>query len=310
MNRQKIEIKNRNTQLIPWLFLALIIFMLSAATLFSVLPKSFAAQVTMEVFQQKDGKVFSQETETILDIFNDPKLGGQKLVHPFSRGSYSFVVYNNSNSDPLPYSLNIWSINSENIPLVFSLQKNGVYILGGAADSSMLPLSQFNFPETLLSGRASDVFTFTWRWETTSDVIDTAIGNIGTQLYTIKIKATGTIPDDLPATPNPTPPVSPTWPWWFIGGNNDPSKPAEPTPGLPDVTYPNDNNNSNDNSQPDPTPVHPPVITYPPDTGESSNLLFVWITVLAVCIIILFVLLFFKRKKDDDEEKPTDSENN
>ena len=203
MNYDRLKTKNGKLSTIPWLFLALMIFVLSIAILFVSIPRSLAASVTMEVYQQEGHKVLGKNT--LLDIFNDPKLDGKKLIHPFSKGSYVFAVYNNSNSDPLPYSLTITGENPENVPLVFSLQKNGAYIYGGEGKANMKPFSEYKVAETLLSGRKTDLYTIKWEWETESDVIDTAIGNIGTQLYTLKINATGTIPDtDIPETGNHT----------------------------------------------------------------------------------------------------------
>ena len=185
------NVKKCKLSVIPWGFLVLIFFMLSATIVFSVIPKSLAAQTTMEVYQQEGQKVFGKETS--FDIFNDSKLGGQKLVHPFTEGSYTFAIYNNANSDPLPYSLDITGTNPDEIPLIFSLQKNGEYVYGGEGKPNMIPLSEINFPETLLNGKKTDIYTVKWEWKTESDIIDTAIGNDGTQLYTLIIKATGTI---------------------------------------------------------------------------------------------------------------------
>ena len=190
---------------VPWFFLGLIIFIISALIWASVLPQSLAAQVTMEVYQQEGRKAFGQETS--LDIFNDPKLDGQKLVHPFTKGSYTFAVCNNSDSDPLPYSLDINGTNPDEIPLVFSLQKSGEYIYGGEDKTAMIPLSEINLPEVNLDGNKTDIYTLKWEWETESDEIDTAIGNIGTQTFKLIITATGTIPtiDVLsPQTGNPS----------------------------------------------------------------------------------------------------------
>ena len=192
----KYNVSNSNykkASAIPWLFLTIIAFILSAVILFSLIPPSLAAQTTMEVYQQEGQKSFGQETS--LDIFNDPKLSGKKLVHPFTKGSYTFGVHNNSNSDLLPYALNISSTNPEEIPLVFSLKKNGEYIYGGNGKANMIPLSEINFSETMLDGNKTDLYTINWEWETDNDTIDTAIGRNGTQLYTLVITATGTMPE-------------------------------------------------------------------------------------------------------------------
>ena len=185
------SVKRKKLACIPWLFPALIAFLLSAAVALSVIPRSLAAQTTMEVYQQAGKKAFGQQTS--LDLFNDPKLGGKKLVHPFTEGDYSFAVFNHSNSAPLPYSLDILAENPANIPLVVSLQKNGEYIYGGAAKADMRPLAAVNLPETLLGGEKTDLYTISWAWDTENDGLDTAIGSDGTQAYTLTVTATGSI---------------------------------------------------------------------------------------------------------------------
>ena len=191
MNKEDFKAKTSRRPGTPWLFLALIVFVLTAVIGSSALPRTLAAEDVMVVYQQKDGKIFGLTTS--LDIFDDPKLGGQKLVHPFTKGTYTFAVFNNSGSALLPYALDIIAENPDNIPLVFSVQKNGVYVFGGADKASMLPITEINFPEISLGGKKTDTYTLKWEWKTESDAQDTAIGNIGTQLYTLTIRATGTI---------------------------------------------------------------------------------------------------------------------
>jgi len=190
--------KKDKQSVVPWFSVLLIVFIMSGIIGFAAIPKSLAAQAIMEVYQQDGRKAFGQGTR--LDIFNDPKLGGQKLVHPFTKGSYTFAVYNNSNSDYLPYSLEILSENPDNVPLVFSIRKNGEYVYGGENITNMIPLSGINFPEINLGGKKTDLYTLKWEWKTESDYADTIIGNDGTQIFNLFITATGTMPEinDLP----------------------------------------------------------------------------------------------------------------
>jgi len=89
--------------------------------------------------------------------------------------------------------------NPEDIPLVFSLQKNGEYIYGGAGDGEMIPLTEFTSNDVELNGNQTDLYTIKWRWNTTSDESDTALGELATQrdlIYKLTIMATGTISED------------------------------------------------------------------------------------------------------------------
>ena len=196
-NRQNLKIKKHLN--ISWFFLTVIVLLFVAANALRVIPKSWAAEVTMEVYQQKDGKIFG--TNTTLDIFNNPKLGSKELIAPFTTGSYSFAVHNNSNSRSLPYSLSITADNPHNVPLVFSIEKNGQFVYGGNGLSNMQLLTAFEIPESFLAGNRVDMYTLKWEWKTASDAIDTAIGNDGTQLYKLFINVTGTIEEVDPNDP-------------------------------------------------------------------------------------------------------------
>jgi len=152
----------------------------------------------MEVYQQEGRKAFGRKTD--IDVFNDAKLSQKKLVHPLTNGSYTFAVYNNSNSNSLPYSLEISGVNPDEIPLVFSLRKNGDYVYGGERTTNMLPLSDIKFSEIDLGGKKTDTYIINWEWKTERDDIDTAIGRDGSQTYKLVLTATGTVPetDNIP----------------------------------------------------------------------------------------------------------------
>ena len=336
--------KYANFHGIPWPSIVLIVvFLVSAVIVFMAIPWSWAAQTTMEVYQQKDGKIFGIGTS--LDIFDNPKLGGQKLVAPFSEGAYDFAVYNNSASEPLPYALDIEAVNPDNIPLVISLEKNGTYIFGGAGIVNMLPLTAFHVPDSFLGGNGTDIYTVKWAWKTDSDAADTAIGNVGTQLYTLIITAIGIVdeidttqPGVIPGVPGvPGVPPAPASPDRQTIQYN-----ARPDNTVENQTNPNnlDPENAGFNSfdpggvDPDNTGIdgaHPdntgldntgtggdnPDDAGPrdidrrdggmPATGDSTYII-IWLIVFIVCTSMLFLLIFIARKKRNDDNK-TDSTN-
>lgn len=170
----------------------MIMLLTSTVLVFIIIPPTLAAEVTMEVYQQSGNKVIGRNTR--LDIFNNPKLGGQKLIAPNTAGSYTFAVYNNSDSDELPYTLNFWETNPDMIPLVFSIQKNGTYILGGSRTEDMVSRAELQLPETSLTGGKTDVYTLKWKWITKNDISDTALGRQGNSVYSLMIETVGSIP--------------------------------------------------------------------------------------------------------------------
>ena len=184
------EIPTNKTRTIPWFFLMLLTVTLSVAVLLAAVPRTFAAPDTLEVYQQTGNRVFGKTTS--LDIFQDTKRGGQKLLAPNSEGSYTFAVHNKSASDPLPYAINITAVNPDNIPIVVSVTKNGAYIYGGSSPSSMRRLSAYQFDDEL-SGNDTDIYIISWSWNTESDTTDTQIGLSGPVYYTLVITAMGTI---------------------------------------------------------------------------------------------------------------------
>ena len=228
---------------ISWFFIAVIVVLFVGANALRAIPKSWAAEVTMEVYQQKDGKIFG--TETILDIFNNPKLGGKKLVAPFTKGSYTFAVHNNSNSKALPYTLNIKSENPNNIPLVFNIEKNGNFIFGGAGLSNMSLFNELDLPESFLDGNMVDLYTLNWEWKTESDEIDTAIGNDGTQLYKLIITARGSIEETESIIPTDTPSST----------ESSTERPGTAAPHEPNIV---------------PNPTDTPIPTSTPETVEPT----------------------------------------
>ena|GEM_PF-2995148 len=308
-----------------WLALVLITFSLVTAIGLRAIPWSWAAQNTMMVYQQKDGKIFGNATT--LEIFDNPKLGGQKLVAPFTKGSYEFAVHNSADNERLPYSLSIAADNPENIPLVFNVTKNGKYIFGGESLSDMRLLTELKFPELLLEARRSDIYMLQWEWKTESDELDTAIGNNGTQRYNLTITAIGTVEEvktggggitvvNTPK-PRPTPPTKP-------GATPDPITPIDPNdPGVStdpmapievvDIINPEE---SADSSISTDSTGHGTVIGLAkpdiprdssgidtagrPKTDDESNMT-LWIAIMSVSIVLLFVLIFFTRRKKEDE---------
>lgn len=174
-----------------WIYLLLIFIMISFAFLFALLPLSkIARDGEFNIYQEKDHTPFYDERE--IDLFDDYILNDEKLIHPLITGAYTFTVNNQADAANLIYSLELTGFNPDNIPLVFSLQKNGAYIHGGESNESMLPLSLILLNEEKLLVNMNDIYTLKWRWATISDQLDTEYGNYPQDLfYTVKIKVNG-----------------------------------------------------------------------------------------------------------------------
>ena len=309
MNK-KVAINKQSV--VPWLLLSVIVFMLSMVVGFAVYPKSMAAEEVMVVWQSEDGKVFGTKTE--LDIFNDPRHNGKKIVDPFTKGTYNFVVENRSKDTYLDYELYIESINELDIPLVFSIKKNGDYIFGkngkerlgervdaeGKPDPEVLPGS--------LDSKRVDQYTLEWEWENgrnpAYDDRDTnQFGNPAVTQdieYTIMISAggEGSVKPTTPGT-RPTSPVK------------KPTLQQETETDIPETEVPQDTGNdkppqkevsANESSNPEAPPANTPNVPQSsrPRTGDNSHLI-IWISLGLASLVFLIPLVFFKRKKKKEE---------
>lgn len=174
-----------------WIYLLLTFLMISFAFLFALLPLSkIAGAGEFNIYQEKDNTPFYDERE--IDLFDDYVLNDEKLIHPLITGAYTFTVNNQADAANLIYSLELTGFNPDNIPLVFSLQKNGAYIHGGESNEAMLPLSLVFLNDEKLLVNMNDIYTLKWRWATISDQLDTEYGNYPQDLsYTVKIKVNG-----------------------------------------------------------------------------------------------------------------------
>ena len=295
---------------LTWITLILTAFLLGLALM--VIPKSYAVEQFLEVYQQKDNKIFGQSTS--LNIFDDDNLSylnGKKLIAPFSNGSYAFAVFNNSNGNNMPYTIEIKTINDDNIPLVFNIVKNAKDIYATPAEKP--PIDVVDLPEGTLRAKSTDQYIINWEWKTESDEIDTnEFGNADhDQFFTLIINAEGSLDvtdsnyteDSGPVTKPPVnPPVTPAVTPPTIEVTDEPEIPIAPPTIVPPVSP------AVTPEPPAPTPQAPTGGSGMPRTGDDADA-FLWIAMAIVCILLL-VLLIIKRRKNDDEKKKAGNKNN
>ena len=318
----KKRIRINKQSVVPWFILSVAVFCLSTVVGFMVIPKSLAAEEVMVLTQGADGKIFGSLPQ--LDLFNDPRHGGQKIIDPLTKGSYSFLVENRSTNTLLDYEVYIESENEHDIPLVFNVKKNTDYVFGtantklrlgekltaqGAPDPELLPGN--------LDSQSYDIYVLEWEWEGGRDPVNddrdtNQFGNpaVNEELnYTITIRASGiaefyeNMPTPTPGTQGPryTPPpttvaqADPPQTIDFPEGNV-PLEPLDPIEGLDPVIPP---------AEYIPQPVEEvPEIEIPessipgrsPITGDDANLI-IWISLALAALAFLIPVIFFKRKK-------------
>ena len=297
---------------LPWFFLGLIAFTLSVVIGLLVVPRSLAAEETMVIYQTEDNKVFGSEIR--LNIF-DKRIDtngqtvdslspdGKKIIHPFTRGSYSFAVENTSSGVELDYELYVVSLNEHDIPLVFNIKKNGVYIFGDAGNKLRLgegvDAAGDPDPEVLpgnLRGRGTDLYTMEWEWDTDTDQIDTdEFGNAAMREdleYTIIFTAGGegsVLPTSRPSTPTT---IVTEPPETEIPVTEPPVTPPETDHGIAKPPTPSETFIPS----PEETAPGTPQPASRPRTSDNTPV-FLWVTILLICMSLLMVLVFFKKRK-------------
>lgn len=280
------------------------VLVISLGIWLAVLPHSLAAQITMDVYQTSGNKVFGQTTS--LDIFGESAANGDPILYPGCSGSYTFSVYNNSSSNHLPYSVTFESENNYNIPIAVTIQKDAEYIFG--LDSATDSLTSYSTGDMMLKGNATDYYTVKWRWITTSDEADTALGIMANDVdmwYTLTITARGELEE---VGPDPD-----------SGGGSvtDPTPVTPPVPDLPGITQDAENFGKSVQEK------FRQLITALEDilipggrmgglatTGDYFNSM-AWVALGGVSFAgIVLLLLIKRRRKDDGEDNEGSSENN
>lgn len=192
----------QSIKLIPWFFIVLIAFILTIPLFYQSISQTYAADVTMKVYQQQGNVVFGNDTQ--LNIFDQRIIVDKKVIAPGNQDTYIFAVANTANSKELPYHIELISENEDEIPLVFWLQKNSSDVYG-SLDERLL-INTVKLPEYFLGGKKTDWYSLHWQWkfEDGQDIHDSWLGEGGVSTYKLIIRVTGTIPDS-PATGDNTP---------------------------------------------------------------------------------------------------------
>ena len=125
----------------------------------------------------KDSSV-TWEIDTVVDIFTN-SLANDKIA-PESSNTYSFTVYNNTNSN-VKYNLTFSEENNHNINMKYKLRKNNSYIV-----SEYSSINELNLTNQLLNANKNDVFYLEWKWISSNN--DTDIGSSGTATYKLNLK--------------------------------------------------------------------------------------------------------------------------
>lgn len=124
------------------------------------------------------------EKNTKLNIFNNEKFEGEKIIAPHSQGTYKFYIKNKSNRD-INYNIKFSDEMKKFVNMKYRLKIDNIYIRGneeGYTTIENLDVNNITVPKDSIN-----VFTLEWYWED-NDELDTKVGTSEERYYTINLK--------------------------------------------------------------------------------------------------------------------------
>lgn len=124
------------------------------------------------------------EKDTKLNIFNNEKFEGEKIIAPHSQGTYKFYIKNKSNRD-INYNIKFSDEMKKFVNMKYRLKIDNIYIRGneeGYTTIENLDVNNITVPKDSIN-----VFTLEWYWED-NDELDTKVGTSDERYYTINLK--------------------------------------------------------------------------------------------------------------------------
>lgn len=131
------------------------------------------ADEALIVVEEGSGERWSRLTR--LNIFSNPKYGGEKIIAPMSAGAYEFTVQNSARF-PFAYTMKISDENPAGIPLLFRLRNGNGYLVGNETEWATIDGLIDIAGE--LDRESEDTYTLEWKWTGDDDPLDTSIGII------------------------------------------------------------------------------------------------------------------------------------
>lgn len=133
---------------------------------------------------QKDINVIKN---TPIDIFNNEKYDGRKIIAPRSKGSAKFGVKNVSNGDII-YDVGFTDQSNYLVNMKYKLKIDNIYIVGDK--DHYVTLDQMKVNDITVINGSNNVFTIEWYWED-DDPRDVIVGMAEpTQYYTLNLAIT------------------------------------------------------------------------------------------------------------------------
>lgn len=120
---------------------------------------------------------------TRLNIFNNQKFNGEKIIAPHSKGSYKFYIKNNSN-DNIVYNIKFSDDMKKFVNMKYKLKMDNIYIRGN--EDNYVTIDGLDVNNVNVVKDSVNIFTLEWYWED-SDKLDTEVGISDEEYYTINL---------------------------------------------------------------------------------------------------------------------------
>lgn len=123
--------------------------------------------------------------DTLLDIFNNGKFNGEKIIAPGSKGEFQFCIRNKANRD-ISYDISFEDEKQYKVNMKYKLKLDNVYIKGN--EDTYQNLDNINIKEIIVPKDSINIYTLEWYWED-DDKNDTKIGEQEeNQYYTLNLE--------------------------------------------------------------------------------------------------------------------------
>ncbi len=110
--------------------------------------------------------------DTLLNIFNNEKFNGEKIIAPGSKGEFQFCIKNKTNGD-ISYDITFKDEMQYKVNMKYKLKLDNVYIKGN--EETYQNLESINIKEIRVPKDSINIYTLEWYWED-DDKNDTTIG--------------------------------------------------------------------------------------------------------------------------------------
>lgn len=123
--------------------------------------------------------------DTKLNIFDNEKFNGQKIIAPHSKGTYQFCIKNEANND-ITYNIKFADEMQHFVNMKYRLKMDNVYIKGNS--DTYVNIENLNVEDIIVLKDSINMFTLEWYWED-DDEKDTYIGSKDSdEYYTLKLE--------------------------------------------------------------------------------------------------------------------------